>query len=107
MNRMIEPMEVEVVSDDQGTHIEPSLDRDWDEHTQLSWQAGVVKARTGHKVMVARSQGIINSQPTYSLSYQSKEVSSSHGAYFFMQAWAWLSAFEAGVLYERGVTDGR
>ncbi len=44
------PLPVEIVRDDNGTHIEPPLCVDASRIDQLRWRTGVIEARTGVRV---------------------------------------------------------
>lgn len=89
-------MNVTRIKTPTGSHIEPPLDQDWDDHTKLTWHAAVISHDTGIRIAVHPGMYTVDDQPKPGY-YNLVVGSSSSGPHTFHSAWAYLNGVCAGA----------
>lgn len=96
-----EPMAVQRVADESGSHIEPPLDQSWDELTKLRWHAGVVEADCGVRAYIMpgalTTPGLFGSFRVHWNQYAIRIGNRSHSSFPFSEAWTFLNGVESGA----------
>lgn len=90
-------MNVTRIHDAGGSHIEPELDPDWDDHTKLQWHTAVVAHDAGLAIELHDHDG----QYSFTIGANLAVGQSSIGGWTFRPAWDFLIGVRIGAQHAR------